>query len=89
MKNSKEIVKQLEQIKDTYKDSLIFEKEYQEHWNLVNERITEAIFILWNFDKSASELVRQLEIEKEVEKEFKENPSQALANLGFRKKEKK
>ena len=89
MKNSKEIVKQLEVIRDTYKEDLIFDNEYQEHWNLVNQRINEVIHILWNYDKSASELERELEIEKQFKKEFKENPTQALANLGFRKKEKK
>ena len=88
MKNSLEIVKQLEAIRDSFKEEIIFDNEYREHWQAVNHRFTEAIHILWNFDMGINEIEEELKKEREFKEEFKKNPKQALANLGFRKKEK-
>ena len=86
MKNSLEIVKQLEAIRDSFKEEIIFDNEYREHWQAVNQRFTEAIHILWNYDKGINELETELKKEREFKKEFKENPQKALEKLRVKRK---
>ena len=86
MKNSKDIVKQLEQIRDSFKEEAIFENEYREHWQAVNHRLTEAIHILWNYDKGINELETELKKEREFKEEFKKNPQKALEKLRVKRK---